>query len=160
MKLTKYQKEAIVRAIMNDTPRKDEKTAKEEIQAALVKAMSPECRKLYKKTPKALRDARVSGYDYGFDYSFDVIKGDADIEPILAPYRAARDARNKARDQLYSAVMAHSTTKALLKALPEFEKYYPTEAQPAKNLPALANVMADLTKLGWPKDTKKENQNA
>jgi hypothetical protein len=42
--------------------------------------------------------------------------------------------------------------------LPEFEKYFPAEDAPiSKNLPALANMVADLTKLGWPKGKTSTN---
>jgi len=155
MNLTKLIKSAIVRAIMNDVPREDEATAKKKIQEALVKAMSPECRKLYKTNPHALRDARVASYEYGFDYSFDVIKGDAQLEPILQAYKDARDARRTAKQKLEAAIEGCRTLKQLEKALPEFKKYYPKEDAPSTNLPALANVVADLSKLGWPKNVTK-----
>ncbi len=151
MKLTKYQKEAIIRAIMNDVPKPDQAKAKADIQAAAVKAMSLLVRKVYKEQPKALRTHHVSAYNYGFDYAFDIVCGDVDMEPIMQPYTDARDARRKARHQLEGAVMSCSTLKQLESTLPEFKKYFPTEQQPTKNLPALANVVADLTKLGWPK---------
>ena len=47
------------------------------------------------------------------------------------------------------------TVDKFFEAFPEFEKYLPSEAQPTKNLPALANVVADLSKLGWPKNATK-----
>lgn len=155
MNLTKLIKEAIVRSIMNDVPREDEVTAKKKIQEALVKAMSPEARKLYKTNPRALRDGRVSSYEYGFDYSFDVVVGDAALEPILKPYKDARDARREARNKLVGAIEGCRTLKQLEKALPEFKKYYPKENATSTNLPALANVVADLSKLGWPKGVAK-----
>lgn len=151
MKLTKLTKEAIVRAIMNDVPRPDQNKAKADIQAAAVKAMSPLVRKVYKEQPNALCKYHVGSYNYGFDYSFDVVCGDVDMEPVMKPYADAREQRRKARHQLEGAVMACSTLKQLESTLPEFKKYFPTEQQPTKNLPALANVVADLSKLGWPK---------
>ena len=36
-----------------------------------------------------------------------------------------------------------------------FKKYFPTQEKPVANLPALANVVAELSKLGWPKGTNK-----
>lgn len=155
MNLTKYVKEAIVRSIMNDVPRADEMTAKKKIQDALVKAMSPECSKLYKTNPYALRDTRVPAHECGFDYSFDVVTGDAPLDPILQPYKDARDARRAAKQKLEAAVNGCRTLKQLEKALPEFTKYFPKESATSTNLPALANVVADLAKLGWPKGAKK-----
>jgi hypothetical protein len=50
-----------------------------------------------------------------------------------------------------------STRKALVAALPEFEKYLPAEVEaPVRSLPAIANVVAEFTKAGWPKGEKKD----
>lgn len=151
MKLNTYTKEAIVRAIMNDVPKPDQAKAKADIQAAAIKAMSPLVRKVYKEQPDALCRHHVAAYNYDLDYSFDVVCGDVDMGPIMKPYTDAREQRRKARHQLEGAVKACSTLKQLQTTLPEFKKYFPTEEQPTKNLPALANVVADLSKLGWPK---------
>ena len=55
MRLNKWDKQAIVRAILADVPKIDKRKRKEELQATIVKAMSPEARKLYKNCPEALR---------------------------------------------------------------------------------------------------------
>lgn len=160
MKLNKYQKEGIVRAIMNDVPKPDKTKRHAAIQAAIVKAMSPECRKIYNRNPSALAKQYLGDISYD-DVSWhtrDVVIGDvpeANVEAIIKPYRDADDAYYTARRRLHAAVDGCSTLKQLKTALPEFEKYYPTEAQPTKNLPALANVAADLVKLGWPKGAKR-----
>ena len=160
MNLNKYTKAAIVRSIMADVPAPDKTKRHAAVQEAIVKAMSPECRKLYKKTPGALIRHYVGGTTYdGSTYeTHEVIKGDvptSTIDAILKPYIDEDEAYYKARVQLKAAVEGCRTLGALKKAFPEFEKYLPTEAQPTKNLPALANVVADLSKLGWPKDAKK-----
>lgn len=156
MKLNKYTKQAIVRAIMNDVPKPDKTKRHAAVQAAVVKAMSPECRKVYNKTPGALATCYLGDTTYdGLDWrTHEIIKGDvseAQIKAVLKPYEEEDEAHRKARAQLEAAVEGCSTLNALKKAFPEFEKYLPTEAQPTKNLPALANVVADLSKLGWPK---------
>ena len=156
MKLNKYTKQAIVRAIMNDVPKPDKTKRHAAVQAAIVKAMSPECRKVYNKTPGALATQHVGDttYDGCNWHTREVIKGDvseAQIKAVLKPYEEEDEAHREARAQLASAVDGCNTLNALKKAFPEFEKYLPTEAQPTKNLPALANVVADLSKLGWPK---------
>lgn len=156
MKLNTYTKAAIVRAIMNDVPKPDKTKRHEALQAAIVKAMSPECRKVYNKTPNALARQHVGNttYDGCNWHTREVIKGDAPedkIKALLKPYDDEDEAYDKAREQLEAAIKGCNTLNALKKAFPEFEKYLPTEAQPTKNLPALANVVADLSKLGWPK---------
>ena len=167
MNLNQYTKQAIVKSIMADVPKPDKTKRHATVQAAIVKAMSPECRKVYNKTPKALVRHFVGNttYDDINYHTQEVIKGDvptSTIDAILKPYIDEDEAYYKARVQLKAAVEGCRTLGALKKAFPEFEKYLPTEAQPTKNLPALANVVADLSKLGWPKgavSTKKESTN-
>ena len=159
MKLNKYQKEGIVRAIMNDVPTPDKTKRHAAIQAAIVKAMSPECRKIYNRKPSALAKQYLGDISYdGVNWhTRDVVIGDVpevNVEAIIKPYRDADDAYYTAGKRLHAAVDGCSTLNALKKAFPEFERYLPTEAQPTKNLPALANVVADLSKLGWPKGAK------
>lgn len=153
MKLTKLHKESIVRAIMQDTPPIDKVKRGEAIANAIVKAMSPEVRKLYKTKPDALRRASVS-YTNQYSNWSEIVVGDVtkeQIKEIVAPYEKEEQERNDMRRKLTAAFEGINTLKQALTAFPEFKKYYPTEMEPTKNLPALANVMADLTKLGWPK---------
>jgi hypothetical protein len=150
MRLDKHTKQAILRSIVDDIPRPAVEVARLEIQTALLKGMSPLARKLYKQNPAALTKDRV-GYDHGFDYGFLVVVGDADFAAVVKPYVEAKDQRRAVCNKLKGVIDGCSTLKQLKTLLPEFEKYFPTEAQPTKNLPAVANVVADLTKLGWPK---------
>lgn len=158
MKLTKWDKQAIVKAIMADVPKPDKKKRKERLQADIVKAMSPEARKLYKNCPEALRTQHMGGLiDDGNWYSREIIIGDvkgAVIEALKKPYEEEDKKYSDAECHLKGAIEACSTLKQLNDRLPEFKKYFPTEEKPVANLPALANVVADLTKLGWPKGSK------
>lgn len=155
MKLSKYQKEAIVRAIMNDVPKPDKSKRHAIAQAAIVKAMSPECRKVFNKTSNALATSHTGDVLYDINYSQrSVIIGDAPKEAlskVLQPYENEDENYRKAYRNLEKAIMGCSTLAGLKKLLPEFDKYYPTETEPTKNLPAIANVVADLSKIGWPK---------
>jgi hypothetical protein len=153
MKLTKLHKEAIVRAIMQDTPPIDKVKRAEDIIAKIVKAMSPEVRKLYKTKPDALRRTSVAYTNQYFNWH-DVIVGDVSndvIKEITAPYKQEEQERSDMHRKLTHAFSGINTLKQAMTTFPEFKKYYPTEMEPTKNLPALANVMADLSKLGWPK---------
>lgn len=155
MKLTKYIKEGIVRSIMNDTPKPDTSQRNKQMQAALVKAMSPECRKVYLRTPEVFETSYCEYLYDGRTYdSRKYVLGDAPrelAEEWEQKFQQEDAERIKAQRQLEAAIMGCNTLKQLKTLLPEFDKYYPTEQQPTKNLPALANVVADLTKLGWPK---------
>jgi len=157
MRLTKYDKQAIVRAIMADVPKPDKEKRAPLLQAAIVKAMSPDVRKVYNKTPKALRTKYVGSLinDYG---QRDMVVGDVDastLADLMKPYEDEDKARSEAEYKLKAAVEACGTLKQLEARLPEFKKYFPTAEAPATNLPALANVVADLSKLGWPKGVAK-----
>lgn len=160
MKITKLQKESIVRAIMQDVPKPDKSKRHAAVQAALVKAMSPECRKLFNKSPGIFQSHHTGvitydGCNWGLRH---VVIGDAPagtVDKLLEPYKVEDEKYREAQYNLKNAVMACTTLKALETTFPEFKKYYPTETQPTKNLPALANVVADLSKLGWPKGEKK-----
>jgi len=160
MNLTKIHKQAIVRAIMQDTPQHDRKKWAEDIKVALVKAMSPEVRKLYKTKPSALRHRSVPYTNEFRNYGDELPVGDLtreQIDQIIAPYDKLVAERRQMESKLEHAFEGIRTLKQAESTFPEFKKYYPTEAQPTKNLPALANVVADLTKLGWPKETKEKS---
>lgn len=158
-RITKYDKEAIVRAIMNDVPVVDKAKRKAELQANIVKLMSPECRKVFKNTPDALRTYHLGEIIYDGNWSSrDIIRGDVPTEKVdelCEKYKEEDKQRHDVRVKIKGAIEACSTYKQLMTRLPEFEKYYPKPDAPATNLPALANVVADLSKLGWPKGAAK-----
>lgn len=156
-RINKWDKEAIVRAIMADVPMPDKAKRKAELQADIVKLMSPEARKLYKNTPDALRTYHLGDIIYDGNWSSrDIIRGDVPTEKIdemCKKYKAEDEAVVSARRSLKGAIESCNTYKQLMTRLPEFEKYYPKPDAKSSNLPALANVVADLSKLGWPKGT-------
>jgi hypothetical protein len=155
MKLTKYEKEAIIRAIMQDVPCTPDGMLRVEIQKAFVAAMSAPIQKLYKTHPKALRTDHVSSWDSGMSYRMEFVVGDADVTKTIEPFVAKKKERDDAHKKLSAIVNGCNTLAQLKKMLPEFVSYFPTEAEPTKNLPAIANMVADLSKLGWPKGKAK-----
>ena len=155
MKLTKYEKDAIIRSIMQDVPTKPDNILKTEIQAAFVAGMSDPIKKLYKTHPKAIKTDSVSSWDTMMAYRAEFIVGDADVNKVIAPFKAQKEARDDAHRKLSAAVHGCNTLAQLKKLLPEFISYFPSETEPTKNLPAVANMVADLSKLGWPKGKAK-----
>jgi hypothetical protein len=157
MKIDKYARAAIVKAIMADVPTPDKVKRRADLQAAVVKAMSPAVRKVFKECPGALKTSYFNDLLYdGMTWSTrELVVGDVSedkLKELTAPYKAEDEAIRSAKAKLAGAIEGCTTRKALMTRLPEFEKYYPAEDAPmSKNLPALANVMADLSKLGWPK---------
>ncbi len=156
MRLTIYAKSAIIRAIMDDVPAPDKVKRRTDLQDAVVKAMSPEARKLYNKTPKALRtyyvgDTIYDGHGWG---TRDIIAGDVEdkvVDALVKPYKTEDHDICATKRKLQSIVEGCSTLKQVQTLLPEFKQYMPTEAEPTKNVPVVANMVADLSKLGWPK---------
>ena len=157
MKIDKYVRQSIVRAIMNDVPKPDKAKRRVDLQTAVVKAMSPTVRKVFKESPGALKphyfgDVLYDNVDWS---SRELVVGDVTEEKLnelVKPYIEEDEARRAAHCKLEGAIEGCTTRKALMTRLPEFEKYFPAETAPlSKSVPALANVMADLSKLGWPK---------
>jgi len=154
MKFNKFTKQSIVRAIIQDIPPIDSEARAKAIHEAIGKAMSPEVRKLFKTHPSALRKASVRYANPFRTWGSDVTVGDVtdkQLAEICKPYETQEEERAQAERKLGRAFEGINTLKQALTTFPEFKKYYPTEEEPTKNLPALANVMADLSKLGWPK---------
>ena len=159
MRLNTYVKASIIRAIMDDVPKPDKTKRRAALQAAIVKAMSPEARKLYNRTPTALRTHYFGDVVFDGDYgSREVTVGDVakeKLDELIKPYTAEDEARSDAKRKITAIVEGCSTLKQLQTLLPEFKQYMPTESAPTKNLPAVANVVADRSKLGWPKGQAK-----
>lgn len=158
--VTKWDKQAIVRAIMADVPKIDKKKRREELQAAIVKLMSPEARKLFKTVPSALRTYHVGDTTYdGCSWSTrEIIAGDVSndkIDELCEKYKAEDKNIRDVECKIKGIVETCRTIKQLNDRLPEFKKYFPTVEKPVANLPAIANVVADLAKLGWPKGATK-----
>lgn len=161
MKLSKLTKQAIVRAIWNEVPEIDYKARKVAIQAALVELFTPEVKAIYKTQPGALKVEYcncLGSYAGGSsDMSYEdrhVTVADLteeQINSVLEPYTEEYRARVEARNKLTALVTGCSTRNQLVKLLPECEKYLPAEASTDRSLPVVANVIADMTKLGWPK---------
>lgn len=158
MRLDKYAKSAIIRAIMADVPKPDVVAYRKSIQAEVVKLMTPAVRKVYKECPKALTAEYVSDLYDGSDWeSRYIVLGNVtktQLADACKPLELAIAARNKVERDLKGVVESTSTLKRLKELLPEFVKYFPTEAEPSKNLPAVANLVTDMVKLGWPAKKK------
>ena len=148
MKLTKYDKQAIVKSIMNDIPKPNVDKLHADMQTALVKAMGPACRRMYATDPRALRVERI-GYDYGLEWGREIVAGDANVEVVLRPFRDAHKQRQNIKEKLEKAVESCTTRKAFIDRFPEFSKYAPPEPGKCSTLPAVSNVVGDLVKLGW-----------
>jgi hypothetical protein len=166
MRLTNYHRDAFVAAVLNDTPATEAKSLEElykkvAIEEAL-KATPAEVRKMWESN--TLRPyVRTCSYWSGFGKigSF-YVPSSSDhnvtftheaktrLNEIKSKIDAAYELRAELESKLRAVAMACTTRKALVAALPEFEKYLPEEQKVGSNLPALANVVSDFVKAGWP----------
>ena len=167
MRLNKRQKEAFVRAVMHDVPVVDHDEQAQKIGlAALEKLIPKDIQEFAKKhphwiqriaydTPRNLRGIFFICPERWDERDSGLVKKDPSAWDQLVKLGEAAgkqmDERSKMESQLRGIIESCSTLEAAKKRLPEFEKYLPTEANPVTaNLP-VANLVADLNRMGWPK---------
>jgi hypothetical protein len=177
MRLTNTLRQAFVKAVMQDVPKIDDQ---EQIRSLIQKAVKEA---LPAKVAAVWNDPQLRAYittgslscKWGTSaenvymsielpstrhYSYEGV--DVPVKVVeeanalgVAWYRqiAVRDVLEKKLTQAAASVM---TRKALAELLPEFEKYLPADEANAQktNLPALANVVSDFVKAGWPKQNQ------
>lgn len=163
MRLTKSHREAFVRAALDDVPRIDYDEQIDNLVQEYLESICPDnVLKAYKnqKTKGYFRATHITVYRYHRRYFYLVPHEDYELpneirEKINAIYEEKgkqAETRNSLERKLEGAISAFSTRKAAAEAMPEFEKYLPTEAdKTSNNLPAVANLVADLIAAGWPK---------
>ena len=151
MKLTNYMRDAFIRSVMQDVPHPDYGKMHDEAQEAVVKAMNPKVRAVYKDDPKALKATYTN---FGRE-TRTLYYGSVDHSKVLAPVYEKRDARYDAEKKLKAVVYGCSTVKQLRDAFPEFGKYLPSDNKPVTaNLPAVSGVVAQLVSLGMKLEEK------
>ena len=166
MKLTNYIRDAYINAIMADVPKVDYNEQAEKLARDHIKKM------FAKDFPKVkIEDAtpwlNVGTVDlpghlqniYSVRTSYECLRHTEVWEPLseIAKEKDKQDDKRIAlRSQLRGAAYSCTTSKQLRELLPEFDKYLPAEQEKTlRTLPAVANIMAEFSKAGWPKDAKK-----
>lgn len=159
--LNQYSRDAIVRMVMADVPKKSHDEIVNEIQTALYVAMKPEVREFAKRYPKAMcvDDGIPSCWTLGMDHHHNFVVAnltEEEVERVTDPYVKAFSAQRDIERKLEQQLKGCRTVEQALKLMPELEPYVKSMLNPGPtaNLPAVANLFADLAKLGWPKDTK------
>ena len=165
MRLTNYMRDAFVSAAMDDVPAEDfGEQARALLVNAAVSCLPPKVRALY--DDPATRDfvchTQLPGrFNYTYVPGLGALPaGTQEKYGELKEEQKKQDARRRElTDQLRGVAYSARTRKALVALLPEFEKYLPADDSAAcKTLPAIANVMADFAKAGWPKDKAAANE--
>lgn len=166
MRLTNTIRDAFVRAAMNDVPSVDyDEIAAKKVQDYAYQHLPPEIKKVYDKPalrtylekthtrlPSPLWDAHVVTADTSYWWPEAVPTLWAELEALAEQKTAQEDTRCGLEAKLRAVAYSATTRKALEAALPEFAQYLPAKAAAPKNLPAVANVVADFAKAGWPKN--------
>lgn len=172
MRLTKTIRDAFVRAAIADVPQTDyEELIRKAAMDDIVAQLSPKVREFWDDA--ALRDwIRM---DWNCFHGVTIIHPSNDNRKMptltekigqqcLEWRRLAKEQEQsirKLRENLSGAAESVTTRKALAELLPEFEKYLPaSEAQANRNVPMIANLVADFSKAGWPKDANAAKVNA
>lgn len=178
MRLTKLMRQGIVSAIMQDVPEVDhEEQIKEELTTWAVSIMPPKVKAVWNDS--ALRHYIKTEYfsetfkdEEGREfliYGYHIPAPD-DLHPqvprdvqlrIIALEKLDREQGERSRElrsKLRGVIEGCTTTQQFVKQLPEFERYVPKEAASTKNLPALANLVTDFVKAGWPKGGQPQAQ--
>lgn len=166
MRLTTSHKMAIVRRVMDDVPFIDyPQQAEEIINRDMLQVAPPKLRPILQD--KELRNYVLNGNSSyhpgvysaggrhrsvtifpGYKPSIEALE---ELQPIIAIAKTQYEFFQAMKTKVEGAIKACTTTGAVLKYLPEFEKYLPIEEKKVTTLPAIANLAADLTKMGWPK---------
>ena len=168
MRLTKYIRQAFVRAAMDDVPKIDydaelrkvfDRIALEALPKEVAALLSnpiiePFLHRDWVSTPSGMSNLPA----YTPRRSSDLFiaqtnpKGWAELKEALAQKEAQEKARHELRYKLEGCAASVNSRKQLADLLPEFEKYLP-ESEPAaiRTLPVVANVVSDFVKAGWPK---------
>lgn len=171
MRLTNTIREAFIRAAMNDVPEVNYEEEAQKIGKAAISASLPASVQKMIKDPLASEylnreyitmPRRFSNfYFYAQRNDNSVLQNKhpevwVQITELHAKYEQQIKDHNELRNKLSAVANSVTTRKALVAALPEFEKYLPTDEEKAiRTLPAVANVVADFAKAGWPKDQQK-----
>ena len=171
MKLNNYDRDSFVRAVMNDVPQIDYcakaealvKAAHEKWLPAAVKPLyeDKELRHRFLKTNYINFSQHLSSITLYAADGFEIgsVKGLREKISELAAKASEQSAKRRSlHSQVKSAIYGCNTLKQATDLMPEFAKYLPQDrdGKVTRNVPAIGNLVTDLTAAGWPKkETKK-----
>lgn len=163
MRLTKHDKDAFVRAVLDDVPYVDySEPARKLVMKHLISLLPGIVQQAYNENPEWIRTNHVNLPSHLQDFNGPALEyvwydsfPDELKEQLAELSDAAKEqssVRNTLEDKVTGLINSVTTLKTALKNFPEFAKYLPADRDAAgtANLPA-ANVIADLTNAGWPK---------
>lgn len=172
MRLTKSDKEAFVRAVIDDVPQIDyDELTRELVMKTLVSKLPQPVLTAYKHDPSWIKVTHITmpyplryvrGPTLDDSYSETTSRkllGEEVFEQLVEYSEKKKEQEDRIdtlRAEVTGLINSCQTRKTALVKLPEFEKYLPAdrESNGTANLP-VANVVAGLVKAGWPKGERK-----
>ena len=165
MKLTNVDREAFIRAVLNDVPQVDYSEQCRSLVTKWAISRLPEAvHSAYKTHPSLFSTAYIqtpghlsSVYAPGTDaiYNLDMVAPELWAQLVELSHAAKeQEMTNKAlREQLKGAIFSCTTLKKAKEMLPEFEKYLPADRDGVSDraMPVISNLVATLVEAGWPK---------
>lgn len=175
-KFTNYQRDAFVRAVLQDTPQIDYDTLlRKRVQEIFVERSDKKLQAIYKdeKLRPFLKSDWVN-FSLATYFSCKVYLAEeefhfrnfskehqAELNDLLTKYKDQKTERSELEQKLRGVIYSYTSIKKAHECMPEFTKYLPTYSkdQPSKfHAPAINDLVTDLVKAGWP--DKKEKKNA
>lgn len=166
MRLTNTIRDSFIRAVMHDLPAPEnyEEQVHKIYKADAIEQMPAQLRAfaLDKELSVWFETNSVYSYQSPFSSTFVIAQrgksyvatdsAKARVAELTVKAKAHKAERDALEEKLRAVAYSCTTRKALAAALPEFEKYLPADEPAAcRSLPAVANLVADFTKAGWPK---------
>ena len=166
MRLTNFLRDAFVRAAMHDVPsinyeEQAHKLARDHIRAMFKKEFpdtdyDKACESEWFNSGSINLPYGISGIHVKCMTAWGMLKNEekiwAKLEALGEKKKEQEKTLNALESRLKGVAYACTTRKQLEEALPEFSAYLPEEeAKAAKTLPAVANVLSEFVKAGWPK---------
>lgn len=165
MKLTKSDKQAFVRAVMDDIPSvdydKELQTLVTQYELSIMHPdviaaiNNPNVQSYIKKNNRMyVRRMRDPMTYHAINVSDLPVELQKQIDALIEADERQSVSRYEIENKLTAAIGACTTLKVAKERLPEFVKYLPQERDSTgvTHLPVIANLVADLTCLGWPKE--------
>lgn len=174
IRLTKWDREAFVRAVLDDVPSFDyQELARVKLQKWAIDHMPVKLRPLYKEyshmfkhdqlwnLPGGLKGVMVVGDDDSVVKK--AMQADAPFWAEIVKLGADLDTQATARavltEKVTGLIATCTTAKSVEERAPEFVKYLGVSSTTTnRTVPVVQNIVADLVAAGWPKDKKKAAQ--
>ena len=167
MKLTNQIRDKFIKSVMSDVPYVDYQAQAQEMAEnwltqqmnAIFPGVDIEKAKPWLERNSVYMPGKLKCF-YTYAPHFDHLRTNTSLwtklESIEKKLREQNEKRERLSEQLRGCAYGVTTIKALSELLPEFAHYLPSEATPAKMLPATTGVVDAFHAAGWPKKTRIE----